>query len=154
MADKIVVMNGGNVEQIGAPLELYDTPANQFVAGFIGSPAMNFLKGQIRGGAFRSDDGTSLPLPSLRGAAEGKPIIYGVRPEHFQIDGGAGIPARVSVIEPTGSETQVMAHFAGAPIIAAFRERVSARPGETIHITPDPAMVHLFDAGTGTRMSG
>jgi multiple sugar transport system ATP-binding protein len=59
----------------------------------------------------------------------------------------------VNVIEPTGSETQVMAEFAGVPIIAAFRERVSARPGETIHITPDPAMVHLFDARTGQRMS-
>jgi multiple sugar transport system ATP-binding protein len=152
MADKIVVMNGGNVEQIGAPLDLYDNPANLFVAGFIGSPAMNFLKGRVDGGAFRSEAGTSLPLPSTRGASEGTPIIYGVRPEHFRLNGG-GVPARVTVIEPTGSETQVMAEFAGAPIIAAFRERVAARPGETIHITPDPAMVHLFDARTGHRMS-
>jgi multiple sugar transport system ATP-binding protein len=152
MADKIVVMNGGNVEQIGAPLELYDNPANLFVAGFIGSPAMNFLTGTVDGGAFRSSEGTSLPLPSTRGVSEGSPIIYGVRPEHFQLNGG-GVPARVNVIEPTGSETQVMAEFAGTPIIAAFRERVAARPGETIHITPDPAMVHLFDARTGQRMS-
>jgi multiple sugar transport system ATP-binding protein len=152
MADKIVVMNGGNVEQIGAPLELYDHPANLFVAGFIGSPAMNFLKGKVDGGAFRSDEGTSLPLPSTRGVTDGSPIIYGVRPEHFQLNGG-GVAARVNVIEPTGSETQVMAEFAGAPIIAAFRERVTARPGEMIHITPDPAMVHLFDARTGQRMS-
>jgi len=152
MADKIVVMNGGNVEQIGAPLELYDNPANLFVAGFIGSPAMNFLKGRVDGGAFRSSEGTSLPLPSTRGVSEGSPIIYGVRPEHFQLDGG-GVPARVNVIEPTGSETQVMAEFAGTPIIAAFRERIAARPGETIRITPDPAMVHLFDATTGQRMS-
>jgi multiple sugar transport system ATP-binding protein len=84
--------------------------------------------------------------------SNGSPIVYGIRPEHFQLAGG-GVPARVNVIEPTGSETQVMAEFAGAPIIAAFRERVSARPGETIHITPDPAMVHLFDARTGQRMS-
>jgi multiple sugar transport system ATP-binding protein len=153
MADKIVVMNGGNVEQIGAPLDLYDNPTNLFVAGFIGSPAMNFLKGSVDGGAFRSEMGTSLPLPSTRGAAEGSPIIYGVRPEHFQLN-GAGVPARVTVIEPTGSETQVMAEFAGSPIIAAFRERVLARPGEMIHITPDPAMVHLFDAGTGMRLGG
>jgi multiple sugar transport system ATP-binding protein len=152
MADKIVVMNGGNVEQIGTPLDLYDNPANLFVAGFIGSPAMNFLKGKVAGGAFRSDEGTSLPLPSTRGVSEGSPIIYGVRPEHFQLN-GSGVPARVNVIEPTGSETQVMAEFAGTPIIAAFRERVAARPGETIHITPDPAMVHLFDAATGHRMT-
>jgi multiple sugar transport system ATP-binding protein len=152
MADKIVVMNGGNVEQIGAPLELYDHPANLFVAGFIGSPAMNFLKGRVDGGAFRSEEGTALPLPSTRGVTDGSPIIYGVRPEHFQLSNGSGVPAKVNVIEPTGSETQVMADFAGAPIIAAFRERVSAKPGEMIHITPDPAMVHLFDARTGQRM--
>jgi multiple sugar transport system ATP-binding protein len=152
MADKIVVMNGGNVEQIGAPLELYDNPANLFVAGFIGSPAMNFLKGHIAGGAFRSAEGTFLPLPGTRGVSDGAPIVYGIRPEHFHLS-GEGVPATVSVIEPTGSETQVMARFAGAPIIAAFRERVSARPGETIRITADPAMVHLFDASTGFRLS-
>src|SRR3954465_15333026 len=152
MADKIVVMNGGNVEQIGAPLELYDNPANLFVAGFIGSPAMNFLKGRVDAGRFRSDEGTALPLPSTRGVSDGSPIIYGVPPEHFQLNGG-GVPARVTVIEPTGSETQVMAEFAGSPIIAAFRERVSARPAETIPITPTTAMVPLFDASTGQRMS-
>jgi len=152
MADTIVVMNGGNVEQIGAPLELYDNPANLFVAGFIGSPAMNFLKGRVDGGAFRSEQGIALPLPNTRGVSDGSPIVYGIRPEHFQLSGD-GVPAKVSVIEPTGSETQVMAVFAGTPIIAAFRERVSAKPGETIHITADPAMVHLFDATTGQRMS-
>jgi multiple sugar transport system ATP-binding protein len=153
MADKIVVMNGGNVEQTGAPLELYDHPANLFVAGFIGSPAMNFLKGKVDGGAFRSEEGTALPLPSTRGVTDGSPIIYGVRPEHFHLSNGSGLPARVNVIEPTGSETQVMADFAGAPIIAAFRERVTAKPGEMIQIAPDPAMVHLFDARTGQRMA-
>jgi multiple sugar transport system ATP-binding protein len=152
MADKIVVMNGGNVEQIGAPLDLYDHPANLFVAGFIGSPAMNFLKGKVDGGAFRSEEGTALPLPPTRGISDGRPIIYGVRPEHFQLSNGGGLPARVNVIEPTGSETQVMADFAGAPVIAAFRERVTAKPGETIQMAPDPAMVHLFDAQTGQRM--
>src|ERR1700709_584064 len=77
MADKIGVMNGGPGEQIGAQLDLYDNPANLFVAGFIGSPAMNFLKGRVDGGAFRSDEGTSLPLPSTRRVSEGRPIIYG-----------------------------------------------------------------------------
>ncbi len=150
MADKIVVMNGGNVEQIGAPLDLYDHPNNLFVAGFIGSPAMNFLKGRISGGSFHADGGASLPLPGRGDGADGKPMIYGVRPEHFQL-APEGLPAKVHVVEPTGSETQVMAEFAGTPITCAFRERVTARPGETIHIVPDPALVHLFDASSGQR---
>ena len=161
MADKIVVMNAGNVEQIGAPLDLYDHPNNLFVAGFIGSPAMNFLKGRIEGGSFRADGGAALPLPGKTNgsstakpanAAEGQPIVYGVRPEHFQLS-AEGQPATVNVIEPTGSETQVMAHFAGVPILCAFRERVSAKPGETIRISADPALVHLFDADSGQRLS-
>ena len=152
MADKIVVMNHGNVEQIGAPLELYDRPANLFVAGFIGSPAMNFIKGTVAGGAFRAEDGTALPLPASGRASDGQPLIYGIRPEHFML-AGEGIEAKVNVIEPTGSETQVMAHFAGTPIIGAFRERIAARPGEAIRIAPDPALVHLFDAGSGRRIA-
>ena len=152
MADKIVVMNSGNVEQIGAPLDLYDRPNNLFVAGFIGSPAMNFLKGTIANTAFTSDTGTALPLPKTGRGADGRPVVYGIRPEHFQLD-GAGVPAKVHVIEPTGSETQVMAEFAGGNIIAAFRERISARPGEIIRITPDPALVHVFDAATGQRLA-
>ena len=93
MADKIVVMNSGNVEQIGAPLDLYDHPANLFVAGFIGSPAMNFVKGRIAGGAFRADGGADLPLPGGQAnGSEGRPVLYGMRPEHFQLrgDGLAG----------------------------------------------------------------
>jgi len=151
MADKIVVMNSGNVEQIGAPLELYDRPANLFVAGFIGSPAMNFLQGKIESGAFRAVSGEALPLPGGGNGSDGKPAVYGVRPEHFQISPD-GLPAKVHVIEPTGSETQVVAEYAGASVICAFRERISAKPGETIRIAPaDPALVHLFDATTGQR---
>ena len=153
MADKIVVMNAGNVEQIGAPLELYDRPANLFVAGFIGSPAMNFLKGRIGSSAFHAESGAELPLPGRSNGGDGKPAVYGVRPEHFHLRSD-GLPAIVHVVEPTGSETQVMAEFAGSPVICAFRERVSAKPGETIHITPDPSLVHLFDAATGQRLAG
>jgi multiple sugar transport system ATP-binding protein len=146
MADKIVVMNSGNVEQIGAPLDLYDRPANLFVAGFIGSPAMNFLNGKVEGGSFKAEGGTSLPLPRTSNGSDGTPAVYGVRPEHFQLN-PSGLPATVHVVEPTGSETQVVAEFAGC----AFRERISAKPGETIRISPDPALVHLFDAATGQR---
>ncbi|MGH7210571.1 MAG: TOBE domain-containing protein, partial [Acetobacteraceae bacterium] len=83
---------------------------------------------------------------------DGLPAVYGIRPEHFQLS-SEGLPAKVHVIEPTGSETQVMAEFAGTPIICAFRERVTARPGETIRVAADPALVHLFDAGTGQRLN-
>ena len=153
MADRIVVMNAGNVEQVGVPLELYDRPANLFVAGFIGSPAMNFLQGKIEGGAFRAAGGITLPLPVRGNGSDGKPAVYGVRPEHFQLD-PSGLPAKVHVVEPTGSETQVMAEFAGASVICAFRERVAAKPGETIRIAPDPSLVHLFDVDTGQRLVG
>ncbi len=156
MADTIVVMHAGHVEQIGAPLELYDHPANLFVAGFIGSPAMNLLPGRIEQGAFRTEGGAILSLPEQHsagpnGGGDGRPAVYGIRPEHFQLSGD-GLPARVNVVEPTGSETQVLAEFAGAPIVCAFRERVTARPGETIRLITDPALAHLFDAATGQRL--
>src|SRR5271169_6884728 len=110
MADKIVVMHDGLVEQIGAPLELYDRPANLFVAGFIGSPAMNFFKGRVGANgsaAFETADGIKLPLAAKPAGADGRPAVYGIRPEHFAIadDGALG---EVVVIEPTGSEIQVV----------------------------------------------
>ncbi len=150
MADKIVVMNGGRVEQIGSPLELYDLPANQFVAGFIGSPAMNFLPGTVEADGFRADGGSLWPLPA-HAHAGGRPAIYGVRPEHLQL-AGHGVPLTVQVIEPTGPETQVFGKIDALPMLGAFRERVTARPGEPIGITADPALVHLFDRETGARL--
>jgi multiple sugar transport system ATP-binding protein len=152
LGDRVAVMLSGVLQQVGSPMELYNDPSNLFVAGFIGSPAMNFLKGKIEGGAFRAEGGFALPLPGNGNGAEGKPVVYGVRPEHFQLS-AQGLPATVHVIEPTGSETQVMAEFAGAPVVCAFRERVSAKPGETIRITPDSSLVHVFDASSGQRMS-
>jgi multiple sugar transport system ATP-binding protein len=151
MADKIVVMHAGHVEQIGAPLDLYDHPDNLFVAGFIGSPAMNFLKGQVQGGVCQID-GVTLPMPPTSDGQDGRPIVYGIRPEHWSLS-GEGVPATVHVIEPTGSETQVMAHLGGQPITCAFRERISAKPGETIRIAPDPSVVHLFDGASGARLN-
>jgi multiple sugar transport system ATP-binding protein len=151
MADKIVVMNGGNVEQIGAPLDLYDRPNNLFVAGFIGSPSMNFLKGEAAGGQFHSG-GISLPLPPTNRGSDGQKLVYGIRPEHWRLDPG-GVGATVVVVEPTGSETQVIARLGDQPIVAAFRERVSARPGDILHMSPDPAVVHLFDEASGMRLN-
>jgi multiple sugar transport system ATP-binding protein len=154
MADKIVVMRDGHVEQIGAPLELYDRPANVFVAGFIGSPAMNFVRGRIEardgGAAFVSDNGTVLPVPAGT-TPRTEPVAYGIRPEHIDV-GDGGIAATISVLEPTGSETQIFAHLGGDAINAAVRERISARPGETIPLSIDPARVHLFDDKSGARI--
>jgi multiple sugar transport system ATP-binding protein len=150
MADKIVVMHDGIVEQMGAPLELYDRPANLFVAGFIGSPSMNFIKGRIEGGRFVTEGGVSLPLNGAPAAAEGRPVIYGIRPEHILLS-DAGVPVEVVVVEPTGSETQVVSKAGGQDIICVFRERIQAQPGETIRIQPNPSLIHLFDQETGKR---
>jgi multiple sugar transport system ATP-binding protein len=151
MADKIVVMHDGIVEQIGAPLELYDRPVNLFVAGFIGSPAMNVLEGRIESSGFRIGD-LILPMHNAPSASAGRPAYYGIRPEHFQLRGD-GMPVEVIVVEPTGSETQVVARAGKEEITCVFRERVSARPGEIIHVAPDPALVHLFDRENGQRIN-
>ena len=107
MADKIVVMNHGVVEQAGPPLELYDRPANLFVAGFIGSPAMNMIEGNVVDGALQTQDGTTWILPFGGNGRYDGPAVYGIRPEHLRLDPD-GIQASVRVVEPTGSETQVL----------------------------------------------
>jgi len=152
MADRIVVMHDGVIEQIGTPLELYDRPANLFVAGFIGSPAMNLLAGKMDGQTFVAEDGTKILLSRVMGAATGRPVTLGVRPEHFTIDPN-GLPAEILTVEPTGSETQVVARFAGQEIMGAFRERITAQPGETLKITPIETSTHLFDSQTGQRIA-
>jgi multiple sugar transport system ATP-binding protein len=155
MADKIVVMHEGIVEQIGTPLDLYDKPGNQFVAGFIGSPAMNFLKGTVKSNgaaSFQGPNGVKLPLASAPANSEGRPVVYGIRPEHFTIaDDGA--EAEIVVVEPTGSETQVFAKLGGEEIVAVFRERHKFEPGDKVRLRPDPALVHLFDEASGKRLN-
>src|SRR6187455_432143 len=155
MADKIVVMHDGIVEQIGTPLDLYDKPGNLFVAGFIGSPAMNFLKGKVKANGtvgFEGPAGVKLPLSVAPAASDGRPAVYGIRPEHFAIaDDGA--EAEIIVVEPTGSETQVFASLGGEQVVAVFRERHQFNPGDKIRLKPDPALVHLFDEATGKRLN-
>lgn len=154
MADKIVVMRDGRVEQIGAPLELFDHPNNVFVAGFIGSPSMNFIKGTIKGAGadkeFVSQSGLSLPLPATE-AADGQSVIYGIRPEHIEI-GMGGFPVKVVVVEPSGSTTQVFAKAGDDLIDAIVKERISAKYGQEIEFRIDPANVHLFDSQTEKRL--
>ena len=151
MADKIVVMNNGNIEQTGAPLELYDRPANLFVAGFIGSPAMNILPGATGEGGFVAEGGAVLPMPP---SAKNGAGYYGIRPEHMRLAAANdGIPATIQIVEPTGSETQVMLRIGDTPLTCAFRERITAGPGETIRIIPDLDLVHLFAGGSGQRLA-
>ena len=151
MADKIVVMNHGHIEQAGAPLELYDRPANLFVAGFIGSPAMNMLHGKVSAGAFVDASGMRWPMPANHGAAEGSEIVYGVRPKHLRLDAN-GVPTRVHVVEPTGSETQVVLRLGEVSLMGAFHERIAAGPGEALPVSPELGLVHLFDKKTGKRI--
>src|SRR5512145_1576554 len=153
MADKIVVMHDGIVEQIGAPLDLYDRPDNLFVAGFIGSPAMNMLKGRISlngAAAFEAPAGITFALNNAPSGSDGRPAIYGVRPEHFSLSDD-GTEAVIQVVEPTGSELQVVAKVGENEIIAVFRERHQFKPGDKIRLKPDPRLIHLFDETTGKR---
>ena len=157
MGDKIVVMRDGRIEQTGSPLDLYDQPANQFVAGFIGSPAMNFLPGTLRrAGAdahIELTDGTRLDAPARCGGADGQPVVFGTRPEHLTLADGGGIPAQVVVMEPTGMDTFVVCRHDGVELSAVFRERHDFAPGSTVHLLPDPQRAHLFDTSTGRRLS-
>ncbi|WP_027037021.1 ABC transporter ATP-binding protein [Mesorhizobium ciceri] len=153
MADKIVVMRDGRIEQVGAPLELFDRPANLFVAGFIGSPSMNLLKGVMRKGDKPAVDiaGTLFPIASGNAAQDGQAVVYGVRPEHLEIHPD-GVPAKISVVEPTGSETLVFLRFGEGEMVALFRERHDFKPGDTLKLKPRLDQIHLFDAETGKRL--
>ena len=128
MADKIVVMNSGKVEQIGSPLDLYDDPSNLFVAGFIGSPAMNFL-------------------PDKR---NGRDVLVGVRPEHLDI-AEDGLHAEVVVVEPTGADTQIFCKVDGVDVTAVVRERHAFHPGEALRLKPRHSF--LFDRASGNRLA-
>jgi len=132
MADKIVVMNAGKVEQIGTPLDLYDNPVNLFVAGFIGSPAMNFLPGK----------------------REGRDVLLGMRPEHLEIAGGSGaeaLRAEVVVVEPTGADTHIFCKVDGVDVTAVVRERHAFRPGESVRLRPQ--LTYVFDPSSGARLA-
>jgi multiple sugar transport system ATP-binding protein len=160
MGDQIVVMKDGHIEQTGSPLELYDRPANTFVAGFIGSPAMNFLPGTLRraGGEAHVElaDGSRVAAPRSAAGSDGQPVLLGTRPEHLSL-GGAGaagtVPTEVVVVEPTGADTLVSCRHQGTELSVVFRERHSFTPGSIIHLLPDEGHAHLFDAASGARLA-
>jgi multiple sugar transport system ATP-binding protein len=155
LADLIVVLRDGRIEQIGTPLELYDRPANAFVASFIGSPAMNLLPGRI------GDDGNSIVLDQGQRlavghqlAGTGNRLICGIRPEHFVLETTseqATLDFEVKVVEPTGAETMVIGRCGNEPITAVFRERHALSPGERIRLRP--SVIHVFDEQTERRIS-
>jgi multiple sugar transport system ATP-binding protein len=155
MADKIVVLQGGRVEQIGTPLELYDRPQNMFVAGFLGSPAMNFLEGSMIEGTSPSlqiEGGTIVALSQCPANAQGKQVIVGIRPEDISIGDEDGIPATVIVVEPTGSETHLAVQLAGREITCVLRQRVTLVPDETVRLSFKSPNVHFFDRATQERL--
>ena len=152
MADRIVVMRDGVVEQIGTPLQLYDNPANVFVAGFIGSPAMNLIKGRWVGGAVQVGE-ARVPVRRPMRASDGQSVLLGMRPEHLTPSDASPLTARVEVIEPTGSDTLVMCTLGGEPLTVVLRDRMALKPGMTLRLAPSFDALHVFDEANGKSLA-
>src|SRR5262249_6854514 len=145
MADRIAVMNEGRIEQLGAPLELYDRPTNLFVAQFIGSPAMNVIDGVYRGGAVEA---LGARWPVHAGGAEGQGVKCGIRPEHLAVGGGGGVDAEIVGVEPMGAETELVVQTGGASLTVLIHGRPNVQPGDKVRLAPDARHAHLFDAAS------
>ncbi|HWQ10034.1 MAG TPA: sn-glycerol-3-phosphate ABC transporter ATP-binding protein UgpC [Holophaga sp.] len=155
LADRIVVMNAGRIEQVGRPLEVYDRPANLFVAGFIGSPAMNFVAGTVAAGAqgpvLATADGATFPLPA--GCAEpGRQVTLGIRPEHVVVADVGPVALAVDLVEPTGAETHFYSKVGGTSFCVAVPHRLDLVPGQTVHLDFPADRVHVFDTQSGARL--
>ncbi len=151
LADRVVVMDQGQVQQVGAPLDVYDRPANKFVAGFIGSPAMNFVEGLVCTQGITVGDAV-LPLPAHRMPAQGSAVWLGVRPEHLSLD-SHGWPARVEVVEPLGHGTMLHLSVFGTRWVVLDAGRSLVRAGDHVGLHIAPERVHLFDRKLGTRLA-
>jgi multiple sugar transport system ATP-binding protein len=163
LADRVVVMNHGVIEQVGSPQELYHSPATRFVAGFIGSPAMNFLPCRMQDGAggltVRVDERIVLPVPPSRteryGRYKGREVVVGLRPEHlfeYHADGRPGwhrIDLPVDVVEPMGMETMVHFFIGPDPVCARVDPATHAEPGKMLPLTADLNHMHLMEPDTG-----
>jgi multiple sugar transport system ATP-binding protein len=148
MADRIAVMNEGRIEQLGEPLELYDRPANLFVAQFIGSPAMNVFEGVYGNGSVQA---LGAYWPCAVRAQEGQRVVYGIRPEHLALQEG-GITAQIEVVEPMGAETEILVKVGEQTLNLMTHGRASVGPGERVTLVPQAAHAHLFDAASGRRI--
>ena len=157
MADEIVVMQNGEIEQIGSPDDIYDRPANCFVADFIGSPSINFLKGKVNGVAGQAAcraGAITLPLPHGTGVRADMEVVCGVRPVDIAVGGEGGIPAEVILAETTGAETHMLLDVDGHEFRAVIQGRIRARPGEKVALSIAPEAVHVFDAVSERRIDG
>jgi multiple sugar transport system ATP-binding protein len=152
LADRIVVMHDGVVEQIGTPLELFDRPGKLFVAQFIGSPAMNVFAGDVRAGAVEAL-GVRWPLPDAvsRVVREGQAVQYGIRPTDLAL-APQGMAAKVVVVEPTGAETELLLQIGDQQLVLVMHGRTEAQPDDTVHLALQAAQAHVFDAGSGVRL--
>ncbi len=157
MADRIVVMHDGIVEQIGTPLDLYDRPGNLFVAQFIGSPAMNVVEGVLRregGQAWVEALGQRWPAPSQGDGTDGQQVHYGVRPSDIvPATSGEGVAAQVIVVEPTGAETELLLEVGDVKVIAVIHGRTQAEPGQTVYLQIKGDSAHLFSTSDGKRLN-
>jgi multiple sugar transport system ATP-binding protein len=159
MADRIVVMHDGRIEQIGEPLELYDHPDNLFVAQFIGSPAMNVMNGKVKRASGSAHvevpGGVRWPLPSGPGA-DGQAVAYGIRPGDLRLASASAdgaVAAEIVVVEPTGAETELLIQAGNDQLILVTHGRPNVNPGDRVGLTIDPAKAHVFDQGTGARLA-
>ena len=155
LADRIVILRDGRVEQIGSPLDVFHAPANVFVAGFIGSPAMNLIEATVRrdgdGFAAAWEDGPLLPLraPAL---AEGQDVVLGIRPEHLLVSADGAVHGDVQVAEPLGTETLVFARIGGRELTTKCDGRLVPRAGERLRFALDLEHLHVFDRATGRAL--
>jgi multiple sugar transport system ATP-binding protein len=154
LADRVIVLDRGVIQQAGSPMELYREPANTFVAGFIGSPAMNFFEATIRGNTAQTADGTSFVFASGQASEDGTSVIVGVRPEHFQRHKAeTGLTGTVSFVEPTGGLTFVTIDVAGIPVVVTTNGEDMVRPGEDLTVYVPPKQVYVFERLSGRRLS-
>ncbi|AKG71001.1 ABC transporter ATP-binding protein [Serratia fonticola] len=160
MGQMIVVLRDGRIEQVGTPLELYDRPANLFVAGFIGSPEINQLKGEIVIAGdetlLRLADDSHLRLPAGLQVQVGQKVVYAIRPEQVNVVGEneqhGALQATITAIENTGSDMQLFCNTGGGAFTSVFKQRLAVQEGETVWLQPKLAGIHIFDAASGLRV--
>lgn len=157
LADRVVVLNKGKIEQQGTPMELYTRPENIFVAGFIGSPAMNFLDAEVdnsgSGPVVRLQGGAALPLPGTGNLRPGSKIILGLRPEHLETSAEGRVPGRVRLVEPTGAQTHVVLDVGGSTVTAIVDGERRIAAGDSVSLSIAPERMHIFERSSGVRLN-
>lgn len=149
LASRIVVMEKGRIQQIGTPAEVYERPANRFVAGFLGAPAMTFIDGTLDGAGRFDGGGVALALPAA--VAQG-PVVLGVRPEHVRIGAGGALAGEVTLVEPMGNHQVVWLRCGDSSLSALVHDGGAYVPGERVAFAIDAARVSLFDPQDGRRL--